>query len=81
MTKTLAEFETLAKAARPENPDECGSQRQVAALSAFMQAVNPYLDEYEAGFSDYCLIATADDMIDEALNVLAITLSRPRGEC
>lgn len=68
---TELELFQLAQAARPITDDDWGSDRQIEAENAFFDYVKtqlpvPLWDELEA----YCLKATTDEMVDEALRLL-----------
>jgi hypothetical protein len=66
MTSITPQLLRLAAAARPVNDGDWGSERQIAAQNAFFDAVGPLGD----GFDAFCLKATVDEMIDEALRVV-----------
>jgi hypothetical protein len=75
MIKDIQELERLAKAVRPINDDDWGSERQIAAENAFFDAVG--MDENGEcrlgdDFNCYCLQATVDERIDEALRLLRL---------
>lgn len=64
-------LETLAAAARPSDALQWGSDQQTKAENAFFavaKAVCPALTG--EAFETYCLKATTDEMIDEALRIL-----------
>lgn len=80
MTITRQQFDalqTLAATARPMDDDDYGSERQVDAENVFWnacaQAVGaPYGDEWDGSglgddFDTWCLKATTDEMLDEAI--------------
>lgn len=67
---TVAQLQELATAARPTNDQDWGSERQLDAENAFFDAFA------RAGFGSpafdaFCLKATSEEMIDEALRILA----------
>jgi len=62
---------TLAQTARPINDDDWGSERQITAENAFFLYVEKQM--HPSAFSeleDYCLKATTDEMIDQAIKWL-----------
>ena len=69
----MPDFQALAAAARPINDDEWGSERQIDAQNLFFEEVEKVLpaETFEA-LEAYCLKATTDEMIDEALRLLAV---------
>lgn len=71
---TLAALEALAATARPLNDDDWGSDRQVDAENAFFDEaskVAPELDsDSGSAFASFCLKATTEEMLDEALRIL-----------
>ncbi len=75
-------IEQLAEAARPQpvfpegrerdGGDDWGSERQVAAQNLFFEEVEKLLPAGDfAALETFCLKADVDEMIDEALRVLA----------
>jgi len=64
-------IEALATAARPVNDNDWGSDRQIAAENKFFRAVKATLTPAEFyELEGYCLKATTDEMIDEALRLV-----------
>ena len=66
-----AELSSLAASARPIDDDDYGSGRQIEAQNAFFVFVEKQMhpmafEEFEA----WCLKATPDEMIDEAIRLL-----------
>ena len=59
-------IETLARAARPIDDDDWGTDRQIEAENAFFEAAGDLGPDFEA-FSNK---ATSNEMIDEALRIL-----------
>jgi hypothetical protein len=82
---TIATINTLARAARPINDDDWGTERQINAENAFFAYAKERMFAGRAGktlapqkqkwadFEAYCLKATTDEMIDEALRLLGMT--------
>ncbi len=68
---TVPTIQQMAQDARGIDDDDLGSERQIAAQNAFFDEVQKRLtaDEFEE-LEGYCLKATVDEMIDEALRVL-----------
>lgn len=63
-------IQKLAQDARPINDDDLGSKRQVDAEIAFFEKVQSVVStESFEKLEDYCLKATTDEMIDEALKI------------
>ncbi len=63
----------LASAARPIDDDDWGSDRQIEAENAFFQKIETILSEAAwEELTDYCLKATSDEAIDEALRQVGI---------
>lgn len=67
-SKTLAELDTLAQEARPKNDADFGSERQIEAENAFYDAFQTVVGD-SPDFDAYCLDATLDERIDEALRI------------
>jgi hypothetical protein len=69
----MTDIHALADAARPTSDDDWGIEPQIDAQNAFFDHISTILTP--AQFSDldrYCLKATADEMIDEALRLVAL---------
>jgi hypothetical protein len=65
------DFVKLAKDALPINDDDWGSDRQIDAENLFFNEVEKVLDaETFAAFENYCLKATTDERVEEALRLL-----------
>jgi hypothetical protein len=67
----IAHFVKLADEARPLNDDEWGSERQIAAENFFFGEFDinfPKLNDER--FQDFCLKATTEEMLDEALRLI-----------
>ena len=63
----------LANQARPTNDDDWGSARQIAAENLFFDRVRELLTEPEFELLEtYCLKATTNEMIDEALRLVRL---------
>lgn len=64
-------LEAMAKAARPTEDDDWGSEPQIAAQNAFFDKVQTVIpaNEFRA-LERYCHKATTDEMIDEGLRVV-----------
>jgi hypothetical protein len=62
----------LADQARCINDDDWGSPRQIAAENIFFDRIRELIsaEEFEQ-LETYCLKATTDEMIDEALKLVA----------
>lgn len=74
----LSEMQTLAQAARPLNDEEDGSERQIDAENAFFARVEEILPpEVDAALSRYCLKATTDERLDEAMVQIRLNLINP----
>lgn len=76
----LAELEEMARIARPIDDDEWGSERQIEAENDFFDACEDALPEVfdresDTDFNRFCLKATSNEMIDEALKILRERLS------
>lgn len=67
-TELLRRLETLCAVARPINDDDWGTRRQVDAQNAFFSAFGRAGLQSEA-FDDYCMKATVDEMLDEAMRI------------
>lgn len=68
---TYSDMIDLANAARPTDDDDWGSERQIAAQNAFFIAVENEVSEADfSSLEDYCMKATVDEMVDEALRIL-----------
>lgn len=73
-----AKLVELADAARPTSDDDWGSERQIAAENAFFAAIGPNETEDNPNsvlgqdFYRWCLKATSEEMIDEALRRLRV---------
>ena len=68
MTPPMKHFEKLAAAARPIDDADWGSERQIAAENRFFRALfyhYPALDTWS--FERWCLKATTEEMLDEAM--------------
>jgi hypothetical protein len=67
----MTHFEKMAAAARPIDDDDWGSDRQIEAENAFFGACPHDADGnvFSEDFENYCLKATTDEMIDEALRL------------
>lgn len=66
---TLAEIKELASIARPLDDDEDSTDRQIDAENAFFERVEEVLPpDVMNKLSHYCLKATTDERIDEALH-------------
>lgn len=63
----MARFERMAADARAVDEDDWGSDRQIEAENGFFAAVAVWMS---ADFDDWCLKATSEEMLDEALRVL-----------
>jgi hypothetical protein len=74
MERKMTDFNALAAQARPVNDDDWGSERQIAAQNLFFNEVQKALpaDQFDA-LDSYCLKATTDEMINEALRLLSLT--------
>ncbi len=69
----MAALNTLADAARPVDDDDWGSERQIQAQNAFFVRVEELLPRDQmADLEAYCLKATTDEMVDEAMRVVAL---------
>ena len=86
--RTLSMINTLASAAYPINDDDWGSERQIAAENAFFAFVKDYVTRGPRAvegrkqwedFEGWCLKATTEEMIEEALRGL-LGLHRRPGE-
>lgn len=66
----LAAFEAMAKDARALGDDDWGSERQQDAENAFFFATTPWLGGEGGDFFNWCLKATSEEMLDEALKRL-----------
>lgn len=67
----LKQFEALALAARPTSELDYGSQRQEDAFNAFFAAAEDVIPGKQfAAFEEYCLKATTEEAIDEALRLV-----------
>ena len=63
-------IQKLEQDARPINDDDWGSERQIDAEIAFFEKVQSVVStESFEKLEDYCLKATTDEMIDEALKI------------
>lgn len=68
---TYSDMIDLAKAARPLDDDDWGSERQIHAQNAFFTEVEKRLSATDfAALEDYCMKATVDEMVDEALRLM-----------
>jgi hypothetical protein len=71
MTLVTKEIEALAQAARPLNDDEWGSDRQLEAENAFVNATRELMHPIAwEEFIDATLKCTTDEMVDYALKLL-----------
>lgn len=64
----------LAQAARPINEDDYASDRQINAENRFFEEcvkVDPVAFSEESDFASYCLKATTDEAVDEAIRILS----------
>lgn len=69
MTKSIAD---LAAAARPINDDDWGTDRQITAENTLFERVRELISrEAYDSLTDWCLKATTNEMIDEALVAVA----------
>lgn len=76
----MTDINKMAQEARPTSDDDWGSERQITAQNAFFVEVQrvlpkPLFEKLEA----YCLKATVDEMIDEALRLIVckqVTVAR-----
>ena len=67
----MSDLQTLAKVARCVSDDDWGTPRQIRAENAFFDFVKEQLDdEVWERLEGYCLKATTDEMIDEALRLV-----------
>ena len=67
----IERFEALAQAARPVDDNDWGSTRQIGAENKFFKSVEALLpDDQFAALTRYCLKATSDEAIDEALRLV-----------
>jgi len=68
----MIDFNELASAARPTNDDDWGSERQVTAQNLFFYEIEKVLpaDQF-AALEAFCLKATTDEMVDEAIKMLS----------
>ncbi len=67
----LNRIEALAQAARPINDNDWGSDRQIKAENKLFAAIKPLIQRTEwDALEAYCLKATTDEMIDEALRIM-----------
>ena len=68
----MTDLNALAAAARPINDTDWGSGRQIDAQNLFFKEVEKVLpaDKF-AELEDFCLKATTDEMIDEALKLVS----------
>jgi hypothetical protein len=64
-----ADFAELAAEARPKDDAEWGSERQIAAENKFFEKFHEAMGD-TPDFDRWCLKATTDEMIDEALRLL-----------
>jgi len=70
---TNAEIVELARAARPIDDADWGSERQIEAENVFMAAVEARLPIRKlSALHDYALKATTEEWIDEALRLMGI---------
>jgi hypothetical protein len=79
--KPLSYLKTLAADARPISEADYGSQRQIDAENDFFDALDLQLsgkltDGESDAFAAYCLKATTDERIDEALRLAEATAVR-----
>jgi len=65
---TIADLEALAREARPLDDADWGTERQINAENAFFDAFHAAMGD-TPDFDDWCLKATTDEMIDEALRL------------
>lgn len=77
MTEQNSDFAALAKKAYCINDDDWGTERQIEAENAFFAAVKaklpaPVFEKLEG----YCLKATSDEMIEEAMRLLGLPAER-----
>lgn len=83
---SVAALDALAQEARPRNDADYGSDRQTNAQNAFFDAFHAAVGDTPE-FDDFCLDATTDERIDEALRIAKgqtpsaswRTVSRPLG--
>lgn len=67
----LRDLEPLAQRARPRSDDDWGSVRQIDAENRFFRVVKRTMTPADfADLEDYCLRATTDEAIDEALRMI-----------
>ncbi len=78
MLNNMQGVEALAAKARPTSDDDWGSDRQVEAQNTFFAAVKCILsDEDFEDLEEWCLKATSDEMVDEALRRVRLTCGLP----
>ena len=65
---SLSNLQTLAVQARPQSDADWGSERQMDAENAFFDAFHAAMGDTPE-FDDWCLKATTNEMIDEALRL------------
>lgn len=70
-TKDAARLLEMAKAARPIDDSDYGSERQVAAFNAFTEEAEA-TGALGDSFDGWCLKATCDEIIDEALKRMGV---------
>jgi hypothetical protein len=74
---TFQRLRRMADDARPQSDAEWGSERQVSAENSFFREVEAILPPTEfRALEDYCLKATSDERIDEAMLKVAEHYSR-----
>ena len=66
---TIERLSALAVVARPRDNDDHGSERQIGAENAFFDAFNAAMGD-TGDFEDYCLKATTEEMLDEAMRLV-----------
>lgn len=73
MDFTSGRLEVLADEARPKNDDDWGTDRQITAENRFFWACAqryPHLFHDASSFAMWCLKATTEEMLDEALRII-----------
>ena len=73
MTDLTVDFAKLAKDALHVDDDDWSSDRQIDAENLFFNEVEKVLDaETFAEFENYCLKATTEERVEEALRLLQL---------